>query len=413
MVGTQLKELFSTDIDLARMSKERQQKLGRAIREANVDALLLFEPLDVEYAAGIDLHGREVERPVVLATADDVVHVLEGPEVAPGANPIMQRLDGTWDGLAEQVRDIVGQSAGHVAIDSSNLGCLSVLQDRLGHPIKSKVTDGGADVVTMARLCKTADEIECLRRSNVVVGLAMDDAREVLKPGVTVEQIREAVEQRVNSIDPDGKVVTLAPAVPEVWHADPAVRNPAGEPPFPFPLAPNRPYEQGEVVWNDTATTYYGYHSDYGRTWIVGEEPTRHQADQFNEWIDILGRIVEVLRPGNTVADITAAASAVAGKRNRQPWLSHLFLGHGTGLAAPEYPFVGSDPQGWFNAVSFPATRWSCRPPDGEVELRPGMVLVVEHVVWDEHSGYRGEEEYVITENGAEKISNWSYAPFE
>jgi Xaa-Pro aminopeptidase len=78
--------------------------------------------------------------------------------------------------------------------------------------------------------------------------------------------------------------------------------------------------------------------------------------------------------------------------------MSHFYLGHGLGLDSAEMPFVGSDLGDEF---------------DESLVLSPGMVLVLEPVVWDDgHSGYRSENVYVITDDGWINMTDYPYLPY-
>ena len=80
--------------------------------------------------------------------------------------------------------------------------------------------------------------------------------------------------------------------------------------------------------------------------------------------------------PASPAADLTAAAIEVCG--GEQPWMPHFYLGHGLGLDSAEAPYVGTD----LGEAS--TRRWSSPP---------GMVLVLEPIVWDDgHSGLPGRE---------------------
>ncbi len=82
----------------------------------------------------------------------------------------------------------------------------------------------------------------------------------------------------------------------------------------------------------------------------------------------------------------------------RRPWLAHLYLAHGTGTESAEMPFVGTDLGDEF---------------DESVVLAPGMVLVLEPVLWDDGwVGFRAEEIVVVTDDGHEMLSNMSYEPY-
>jgi Xaa-Pro aminopeptidase len=51
---------------------------------------------------------------------------------------------------------------------------------------------------------------------------------------------------------------------------------------------------------------------------------------------------------------------------------------------------------------------------DGSFSLVPGMVLVLEPVIWaDGAGGYRSEDLVVVTDDGWAPLSDYPYAPFE
>ena len=104
-------------------------------------------------------------------------------------------------------------------------------------------------------------------------------------------------------------------------------------------LTTERELQRGDVLWVDTSITYRGVHSDFGRTWIVGEQPTPRQRAQFEQWTTIVDAVLDVTRAGATHSELTGAARAVAG--DRTPWMSHFYLGHGLGIDAAEMRRMG------------------------------------------------------------------------
>ena len=51
-------------------------------------------------------------------------------------------------------------------------------------------------------------------------------------------------------------------------------------------LSTERELEVGDVLWVDTGISYAGFHSDFGRTWVVGREPSAQQRSQFAMALD-------------------------------------------------------------------------------------------------------------------------------
>ena len=142
---------------------------------------------------------------------------------------------------------------------------------------------------------------------------------------------------------------------------------------------------------------YEGYASDFGRTWIVGAEPSTRQLDQFRRWKDVIARVLAITRPGTTGRDLTLAARE--GENARRPWLDHFYLIHGIGTDSAELPLIGTDLGEEF---------------DESVLLAPGMVMVLEPVIWDDgDGGYRSEEVVVVTADGYRSLSSFPYMPYE
>ena len=161
-------------------------------------------------------------------------------------------------------------------------------------------------------------------------------------------------------------------------------------------MTTERGLAKGDVLWTDVSITYAGYCSDFGRTWLVDDEPTPRQQDQFRQWRHILDAVLSVTKAGATCGDLARAAIAANG--GRKPWLPHFYLGHGIGTNAAETPMIGTDLGEEFDDnFVFPA----------------GMALVLEPVVWEDGTGgYRSEEIVIITEDGWTPVTDYPYAPY-
>ncbi len=65
-------------------------------------------------------------------------------------------------------------------------------------------------------------------------------------------------------------------------------------------LTTERELAAGDVLWTDVSITYQGYCSDFGRTWVVGQDPTPRQQAQFHKWREIMDAVLDVTRAGAT-----------------------------------------------------------------------------------------------------------------
>jgi Xaa-Pro aminopeptidase len=161
-------------------------------------------------------------------------------------------------------------------------------------------------------------------------------------------------------------------------------------------LTTERGLAAGDVLWTDVSITYASYCSDFGRTWLVGDEPSPRQQNQFHQWRQILDAVLGVTKAGATSGDL--ARAAIAANEGRKPWLPHFYLGHGIGTYPAETPLIGTDFGEDF---------------DDNFVFPTGMVLVLEPVVWEDGTGgYRGEEIVVITEDGFMTLTDYPYAPY-
>jgi Xaa-Pro aminopeptidase len=166
---------------------------------------------------------------------------------------------------------------------------------------------------------------------------------------------------------------------------------------FPTPTT-DRILRDGDVVWVDSGLQYAGYASDFGRTWLVGRDrrPDAHQRACHERWVACVQRILDVVKPGATGGDVTRAASA---GEPRRPWLAHFYVIHGCGVDNAEAPLIGTDLGAEF---------------DESIVLAPGMVLVLEPVIWEPgHAGYRAEETVAVTEDGWVALSVHPHPPFD
>lgn len=243
-------------------------------------------------------------------------------------------------------------------------------------------------------MVKTPDELACLRRALWITEQAMADVQTQLRPGARQVDLTATFLHRVfelgaeaNVLDPIWQVMPDHQAdLPWTTHGDLAC---------PL-ISSERALARGDVLWVDAGISYCGYHSDFGRTWVVGADPSARQQAQYERWREITDAVLSVMRAGVPATDLTAAAMEVCG--GERPWMSHFYLGHGLGLDSAEAPYVGTDLGDSY---------------DRRLLLAAGMVLMIEPVVWDEgHGGYRSENTIVVTDDGCVDLSDYPYAPY-
>ena len=447
---------FSGSLDRARLCRARHDRLVDAMRDQGLDVLLLLGQTNVLYATGARLPSRDQSealhrRAAAVVTADGAPPVVWTwlPESVPdtlGAD-VRRGLELEWDEGAARLA--ASLPSGRLAVDDLTMPCWRALASR--EPADASMA------LTAAKVLKTADELECIRRAQAINEAAIADVEALAMPGVPATEITGHFLRRILELGASGNTVD------PVWQVMP---HSIAEGPFTvtgdlvFPtVTTDRRFAAGDVVFVDTGMHYEGYQSDYGHTWVIGGEVDDRHRDHARRWVDTVDAVLDVVKPGVTARDLTRAAGDVvfvdtgmhyegyqsdyghtwviggdiddrhreharrwvdtvdavlevvkpgvtardltraAGEvYGRRPWLAHLYLAHGTGTDSAEMPYVGTDLGDDF---------------DGSVVLAPGMVLVLEPVIWEDgRCGFRAEDIVAVTDDGFEQLSHLSFEAY-
>lgn len=393
-------------VDVERMHRERYAKLTGLMGSHGIDGLVLFGTANVQYAVGANAmtadasHCNAEPLFTVLPADGSPPHVFTAyPEGVPAEIPsdhihptIYTDFEEGVHRLGSVIGELVGTAPCKVAFDQFSGAVHEWLPGLLP---KMEIVDA-VEVMSAAKVCKTPDEIECIRRAQVLNETAMLDVYAAMQVGTRQTDLSAVFLKRMfelgghsNVIDPIWQVMPLS------IEAGPYTVN--GDVAFPT-CTTDQILRYGDLVMCDSGMTYEGYMSDFGRTWIVGVQTANsRQRGHFEEWRDVVNRVLEVVRPGNTGRDMTKAAGLC--RSGRVPWLQHFYLAHGVGTETPEAPLIGSDLGPKF---------------DESVVLAPGMVFLLEPVVWEDgYGGFRAEEAVVVTDSGYEVLtSGFPYDPF-
>jgi Xaa-Pro dipeptidase len=391
--------------DIERMRRETGARLRSAMAERGVDALILLGNNRVVYATGVswplgDAGLSYVERPIAVVLADDphphlFLPFREGASSESGLpadhrhGPVYLEFDEGVEHFARALETLIPASA-VIAVDELT-GAMRRAHDRL---FRSGRPADAALVVGAAKLIKTPDEIACIQKAVKITDTAMVDVQAALAPGIRQIDLSAEFTRRTFELG------AMASMLEPIWQVMPkfkadGVWTTHGDLALPL-LTTERELAAGDVLWTDVSITYQGYCSDFGRTWVVGDEPTARQHAQYYKWQEIMDSVLAVVRAGATVAELGRTATKANG--GARPWLPHFYLGHSIGVNAAETPMIGTDLGDEF---------------DENFVLEPGMVMVLEPVVWEEGTGgYRSEEIIVITEEGHIRLTDYPYNPY-
>jgi len=150
--------------------------------------------------------------------------------------------------------------------------------------------------------------------------------------------------------------------------------------------ARRRPMQAGELYILDAGPSLDGYHADNCRTFAVDRKGTDVQHKACRKIIECLGYMETRIRPGVTGKQMFEDAKAFLKDAGHSGLVHH--LGHGIGLQPHESPELN---------------------PDYSAVLEVGDVFTMEPGLYSDelNAGIRLEQDYVITENGWERLTSF------
>jgi methionyl aminopeptidase len=207
----------------------------------------------------------------------------------------------------------------------------------------------------MAIVCKSAAEIEKMRRSGRIVRDVLDHLRTLVAPGVTTMDLERAAEQRMKDLGAkpafkgyfDYPCVLCTSVNEEIVHGIPSEK---------------RVLQAGEIVSIDCGVVLDGYYGDAAITVPVDGSITPEMRKLLEVTEASLHRAIEASRIGNAVGDVGAAVQEFVEANGFS--VVREFVGHGIGTRLheePQVPNFGSRGHG--------------------ARLREGMVLAIEPMV--------------------------------
>jgi Xaa-Pro aminopeptidase len=268
------------------------------------------------------------------------------------------------------IKNKVGRKKPHrLGIESEHLTVAgrSQLVSLLRSNFRLRETRG---LVERARMVKDADEIALLRAAAVLGAGLFDTALDVIRPGVTENEVAAEMEYAARRAGAEQM------SFPTIVAAGRRSALPHGR--ASAAAIPSR----GFVVC-DFGVILTGYCSDRTRTVHVGR-PTGEARSMYEAVREAQAAAIATVKAGVNVGEVDRAARNTLKRRGLERHFTHS-TGHGVGLEIHEPPRVAS----------------------GQMEiLRPGMVITVEPGVYIAgRGGVRIEDTVVVTERGCEVLA--------
>jgi Xaa-Pro aminopeptidase len=230
-------------------------------------------------------------------------------------------------------------------------------------------------LLASARSLKTEQEIERMRLANEIAAAAMEHCKLVIDAGMTEAQIAAEWEGFVHGEGTgwEGKV-DLALGFSLVW-SGPGIKT--------FTATTSRPVVEGEPTLFEIWVCADGYWCDHTKNLVVGELSPRYRELE-EGLMGVYGDAVAFAQPGASFAELDRRIREGIAEIGFPGQPSHPIC-HGVGARAHELPYAHQA---------------------GGGEIAAGMVLAIEPGCYIAGGGgLRVEDNFLITDAGAEKLS--------
>jgi Xaa-Pro aminopeptidase len=227
-----------------------------------------------------------------------------------------------------------------------------------------------SDMLSEARVVKSHDEIECMRKAAGIVEKGVKVGRECIQKSITEREIALEVEEamRKHGAESISYCVVQTGAKTATWD----------------PPSEDR-VKKGDFFLMDLSATYNGYHADITRMTVVGK-PSEKQKKVYAVVLEAQSKAIDTIRDGVKAGLVNDAARTVMDEKGFIEFFP-FGIGHGLGLEAHEMPHL---------------TEYR----DTEMVLRPGIVMTIEPTI-NLHGkfGVRIEDDVLVTAGGRETLT--------
>ena len=226
-----------------------------------------------------------------------------------------------------------------------------------------------------ARMLKTPQEVERMRLANDIAAAAMEHVQGVIRPGMTEAQVAA---EWLGFVHGEGTgwagKVDLALGFSLVWSGN-GIRT--------FTATANRPIVEGEPTLFEIWVCADGYWCDHTKNLVPGELSNRYRELE-SGLMGVYNDAVVFCAPGASLPDLDRRIREGIAALGFPGQPSHPIC-HGVGARAHEPPYAHQA---------------------GGGQIHENMVLAIEPgCYWEGGGGLRVEDNFLITDNGPEKLS--------
>ena len=392
-------EWETLDLAIPNLDDIRSVRLGRIcieLNKRNLDAVLLFDPLNIRYATdttNMQIWTAHDFARATFVTADGYMilwdfvrcehmtdHLPLIRERRTGAGGFYfshgDKDDNYARNFAREVKDVMtAHNVQNLAADKMDFNVAFALRD-LGVDLHN-----GQSVLEHARLVKSEHELRAMRCAIATCEAALDEMRAVFVPGIAEVELwshfhaaniargGEWIETRLFASGPRTN--------PWMQEAGPRI------------------IQAGDVLSFDTDMVGpYGMCCDMSRSWICGDhDASAKQKELHRVALDHITENMELLRPGVSFRDLTFKGHQLPEKYIPQRYCVKM---HGVGLC-DEFPSIYY-PEDFIEGAF-------------DYHLKSGMVFTVEAYIGEVggREGVKLEDHVLVTEAGPERMTAYPF----
>lgn len=379
-------------------ARDRLASLRQSLVRHDLAAVLLFDSINLRYACNsrnMQINtgrnpGRYVfvpaEGPVVLFEYFGCAHLSAGidtvDEIRPAhaLHPLYSetKYRKHLTAFAQEIAALVaayGRGNRRLGVDRPTTEAVGALQDQ------GVIVRDAEIALSRARAIKSPNELALIRASVRCTEAAVAELERRIEPGCTETEIWSWMHREL--IAGGGEYIETR-LLNSGSHTNPW-----------FQETSEKPILAGELVALDTdAIGCFGYYTDFSRTFLCGDgAPTAEQRTLYRYAHEMLEHNLGLLKAGVSFREVSEKAWSIPPE-----YMPHRYmvLAHGNGMAG-EWPLIRHQMD------------WDEIGEDGILESN--MTICVEAFIGhrDGGEGVKLEEQVLITEDGAERLSQYGY----
>jgi Xaa-Pro dipeptidase len=357
--------------------QERQGKLFDVMQSAGLDALVLNPGPSMVYLTGLHFHLSERPAVVIFVPGEQPAVIypeLEVAKIKALPYPVQSFPYGedpsTWDGVFQQAGDAVAINNRRVGVEPRALRVLELRYLESSAPQATFVS--AEESLAYLRMRKDTNEVDAMREAVRIAQSALGATLGFIRPGITERAIATELTLQLLKAGSEA-AIPFAPIVA----SGPNSANPHAVP-------SDRELKTGDLLIIDWGASYDGYISDLTRTFAIGKVEQEYQRiAEIVAQANAAGRTTA--GPGVITGEVDQATRAVIVKAGYGEYFTHR-TGHGIGMEGHEAPYIYKE---------------------NHLPLSVGMTFTIEPGIYlPDRGGVRIEDDMVITEDGAESLSD-------